>query len=409
MQRLEDLPLLSVSDLNRQVSLALEHKFPLVRLEAEISQVTRAASGHWYLTLKDASASVRAVMFRREALGLAVAPREGLRVEVRGQPSLYEPRGDFQLRVLALKPAGEGDLFALFMRLKARLQVEGLFDEERKRALPEVVRRVGVITSPSGAALHDFLVTLGARAPMAQAVLFPSLVQGADAPQALLEALSRARSAGLDVLAVVRGGGSLEDLWAFNDETFVRALAAFPVPVVSGVGHETDTTLTDFVADLRAATPTAAAEQIAAPHAALRLRLQQQRDSLRWRMRRILDQANQRMDRARGALRSPRAELRAQTDRLASAAQRFRDIRSRMSAQERQRLSAAARALEALNPLAVLARGYAVVLDATGSPVTQVGQLEVGQGLALLMQGGQAQVQVKSLAVPSESVIERSS
>jgi len=188
----EDLPLLAVSDLNRRIAQLLERQFPLVRVEGEISQITRASSGHWYLSLKDRTASIRAVLFKREAAGLSVLPREGMQVEVRAEPSLYEPRGDFQLRILTLKPAGEGDLYSLYVKLRTRLAEEGLFDESRKRSLPLQVRRVGVITSLNGAALHDFLVTLSARAPMMQVVIFPSLVQGAEAPAALRLALQRA-------------------------------------------------------------------------------------------------------------------------------------------------------------------------------------------------------------------------
>lgn len=398
----DDLPLISVSDLNRRVAQALERQFPLLRIEGEVSQVTRASSGHWYLTLKDSLASVRAVIFRREASALAVAPREGLRVEVRAQAALYEPRGEFQLRILALKPAGEGDLYALFLRLKARLAEEGLFDEARKRPLPTRIRRVGVVTSLSGAALRDFLVTLSARAPMLELVVFPSLVQGAEAPRALLSALSRVPSADLDVLAVVRGGGSLEDLWAFNDEAFVRALAGCAVPVVSGVGHETDTTLTDFVADLRAATPTAAAELIAAAFLVERAQLERLRDRMRRTIERRLDQSFQRLDRAAGRLRSPRHELRTQAERLQRARDRWGALRLRGLTPWRDRLASLSRALTGLSPLSVLGRGYAVVTDSSGRPLVSWTEAQVGQLLGVRLQDGQFAVQVKSLDPPRD-------
>lgn len=397
MQPAEDLPLISVSELNRRVTGLLERQFPLVRLQAEISQVTQASSGHWYLTLKDAGASVRGVLFRREAAGLTVAPREGLQVEVRAQPSLYEPRGDFQLRLLSLKPAGQGDLYALFLRLRARLMEEGLFAESRKRPLPMSIRRVGVLTSMSGAALRDFLVTIGARAPMIQVLVFPSLVQGAEAPAALLAALERARHASLDVLAVIRGGGSLEDLWAFNDEAFLRALADCEVPVVSGVGHETDITLTDLVSDHRAATPTAAAERIAAQVTQERDHLIDVFERLRTRVQRVLDHGWQRVDRARGALRSPRHELRAQSERLASAQERLLSLQARGFVAWEARLAGAGRALAALSPLGVLSRGYLLAMDGQGAPVTSVEQMQVNATLELWAQDGRAQVQVKSL------------
>ena len=409
MQAPEDLPLISVSELNRRVTSVLERQFPLVRLQAELSQVTQASSGHWYLTLKDAGASVRAVLFRREASGLSVMPREGLQVEVRAQPSLYEARGDFQLRILSLKPAGQGDLYALFLKLRERLAQEGLFSDARKRELPLRIRRVGVITSLSGAALRDFLVTIRARAPMLRVTLFPSLVQGVDAPAALLSALERASMANLDVLAVIRGGGSLEDLWAFNDEGFVRALSAFAVPVVSGVGHETDTTLTDFVSDCRAATPTAAAERIAAQVTQERDRLIAHFDALRARMHRVLDQRWQRLDRTRGSLRSPRHDLRAQAERFSSAQGRLLRLRDRGFVAWEARLQSASRALAALSPLGVLSRGYWMALDAHGAPVSAVGQMHVGQAIELWSSDGRAQVQVKSLEPAQGNASESSS
>lgn len=409
IQASEDLPLITVSELNRRVTSVLERQFPMVRLEAELSQVTQASSGHWYLTLKDAGASVRAVLFRREAAGLSMLPREGLQVEVRAQPSLYEARGDFQLRILTLKPAGQGDLYALFLKLRARLSEEGLFSESRKRPLPLRVRRVGVITSMSGAALRDFLVTIRSRAPMLRVAVFPSLVQGLDAPAALLAALERASGADLDVLAVIRGGGSLEDLWAFNDERLVRALAEFPVPVVSGVGHETDITLTDFVSDCRAATPTAAAESIAAPLIQERDRMAVLFDAFRARVHRIVDQSWQRLDRMRGGLRSPRHELRAQTERFVSAQTRFLRLQDRGFVAWEERLQGAARALTALSPLGVLSRGYWVAMDHQGEPVSSVSQLQPGQGLELWAADGRAQVQVKSLEPAQGNAPESSS
>jgi len=393
----EDLPLLAVSDLNRRIAQLLERQFPLVRVEGEISQVTRASSGHWYLSLKDRTASVRAVLFKREAAGLSVLPREGMQVEVRAEPSLYEPRGDFQLRILTLKPAGEGDLYSLYVKLRTRLAEEGLFDESRKRSLPLQVRRVGVITSLNGAALHDFLVTLSARAPMMQVVIFPSLVQGAEAPAALRLALQRAQSAALDILAVVRGGGSLEDLWAFNDEELIRALARSAVPVVSGVGHETDTTLTDFVADLRAATPTAAAERIAESALAVRVRLGQSGERASRAIQRRLDEATQRLDRVRVAVRSPRHELRAKLERMSRARERLQALRQKGVGPWQERLAARARALVALSPLQVLARGYAVVTDLQGHLITGRTAVELEQPLRVVMHDGPFDVQVKSL------------
>ena len=252
-QRLAARETLSVSQLNRAVAALLERGLPPLGVVGEISNFTRAASGHWYFTLKDAGAQVRAVMFRGRAQGVGFVPREGDRVEVRALAGLYAARGDFQLTVEAMRRAGAGDLYQRFLQTKERLQREGLFEAERKRALPALPRAVGVVTSPQAAALRDVLTTLRRRAPQVPVILYPSAVQGADAPAGLLAALVAAGARGeCDVLLLVRGGGSIEDLWAFNDEALARAIAASPVPVVSGVGHETDFTIADFVADARA-------------------------------------------------------------------------------------------------------------------------------------------------------------
>ena len=251
---------LTVSQLNRRVADLIESHCPPLWVVGEVSNFTRAASGHWYFSLKDVGAQVRCVMFRHRAQGVGFVPREGDRVELRGLPGLYQPRGDFQLGVEQMRRAGAGDLYQQFLRIRDRLRGEGLLEAERKRPLPTHPRCVGVITSTQAAALRDVLATLRSRAPHVAVVVYPSAVQGADAPEGLLAALGvAALRRDCDVLLLVRGGGSIEDLWAFNDESLARAIAASPIPVVSGVGHESDVTIADFVADLRAPTPTAAA------------------------------------------------------------------------------------------------------------------------------------------------------
>jgi exodeoxyribonuclease VII large subunit len=260
-------PILSVSDLNRMARLTLERGIPQVWVTGELSNLTRAASGHWYFTLKDSQAAVRCAMFRNRNLFMDWVPENGLRVELRAQPTLYEPRGEFQLSVEVMRRAGLGALYEAFARLKERLEREGLFDAARKRPLPPYPSQIGLITSPQAAALRDVLTTLRRRWPLARVLLYPTPVQGEGAAEAIAAALATAGARGeCQVLLLVRGGGSIEDLWAFNEEVVARAIAACPIPVVSGIGHETDFTIADFVADRRAPTPTGAA-QLATPDA----------------------------------------------------------------------------------------------------------------------------------------------
>ncbi|MBX3716215.1 MAG: exodeoxyribonuclease VII large subunit, partial [Burkholderiales bacterium] len=251
---------LTVTELNRRSRQVLENQFGLVWVTGEISRATLAASGHWYFSLKDEGAAVDCAMFKGRAQYLEFRPENGLKVEVRARVTIYEPRGAYQLGVEQMRHAGLGALFEAFERLKARLGKEGLFDESRKRPLPTHPRAIGVVTSLAAAALRDILATLARRAPMVPVIVYPTLVQGEGAAAQVARAIATANArAECDVLLVARGGGSLEDLWAFNEEAVARAIAASAIPVVSGVGHETDFTIADFAADLRAATPTAAA------------------------------------------------------------------------------------------------------------------------------------------------------
>src|SRR4051812_37012384 len=263
-------PPLSVSDLNRQVRTLLENRFEMIWVAGELSGVKKAASGHWYFCLKDPGAQVECAMFRARAQFLDFRPEDGLQVEVRARVTLYEARGNFQLVVEEIRRAGRGALFQAFERLKARLEAEGLFEPARKRPLPAFPRAIGIVTSPQAAALRDVLTTLGRRAPMVPVVVYPAQVQGESAAGQVARAIATANARDeCDVLIVCRGGGSLEDLWAFNEEVVARAIAASRIPVVSGVGHETDFSIADFVADLRAPTPTAAAVAASADREAL--------------------------------------------------------------------------------------------------------------------------------------------
>ncbi|MFW5824439.1 MAG: exodeoxyribonuclease VII large subunit, partial [Marinobacter sp.] len=254
---------LTVSELARQVRHLLESSFMQVWVEGELSSLSRPSSGHWYFSLKDQRAQVRCAMFRGFNQRVRPLPKEGDQVRIRGRVSLYESRGDFQIIVEHMEPAGLGALQQAFDALKARLQAEGLFAPERKKPLPAMPRHIGVVTSPTGAAIHDILIVLGRRCPGIPVTLYPTPVQGQTATASIVAAIQRAvRHGQADVLIIGRGGGSLEDLWCFNEEAVARAIAACPIPTVSAVGHEVDVTIADFVADLRAPTPSAAAEKI---------------------------------------------------------------------------------------------------------------------------------------------------
>src|SRR5881398_2600800 len=314
-------PVLTVTALNQQVARLLERSFPLVWIGGEISNFTRAGSGHWYFTLKDEAAQVRAVMFRGRAQFAGFTPREGDKVEVRALVTLYGARGDYQINVEAIRRAGVGALFEAFLRLKEKLTAEGLFDEERKRPLPLFARAIGIVTSPQAAALRDVLTALRRRAPHVRVVLYPAPVQGQGAAEKIADAIRTASSrAEVDVLIVARGGGSIEDLWSFNEEIVARAIADTPMPVISGVGHETDFTIADFAADLRAATPTAAAELAATSQADWLASLRSDANDLRRAMARILADANQGLDNLGRRLQSPSSRIEHQRVKLLAMA-----------------------------------------------------------------------------------------
>jgi exodeoxyribonuclease VII large subunit len=424
---------LSVSQLAREVADLLEANCPPVWVAGEISNFTRAASGHWYFTLKDPTAQVRCVMFRGRAQAVGFVPREGDRVEARGLPGLYQPRGDFQLGVEQMRRAGAGDLYQQFLRLRDRLRDEGLLDEARKRPLPAHPRRVGVVTSLQAAALRDVLAILRGRAPHVGVVVYPSAVQGADAPAGLVAALAAANRRGeCDVLLLVRGGGSIEDLWAFNDENLARAIAASPIPVISGVGHETDFTIADFVADQRAATPTAAAALAVPERRALVADVERAIGRLERGLGRLQRTLEQRLDLAAGRLRSPAAYWAGRAQELRGAAARLQRAGSLRTERAARRLdlaaarlrpppldpacerlawladrlvraaagrlasreaalAGAAQQLELISPQAVLARGYSILRTADGEVVRDSRQAAAGAMLtAMLAEGGLA-------------------
>jgi exodeoxyribonuclease VII large subunit len=434
-----------VSELSEILRGLLEDSLPRIWIQGEVSNFSRPASGHWYFTLKDPRAQIRCVMFKGANFHVRPQPRDGDSVLVRGQATLYPARGDLQLVCEHLEPAGEGALLRAFGQLKARLAAEGLFDERHKRPLPHAPRAIGVITSATGAAVQDILTTLSRRFPLGTVILYPVPVQGAEAAPAIVRALRELpQKAAVDVVLLARGGGSLEDLWAFNEEAVARAIRACAVPVVSGVGHEIDFTIADFAADLRAPTPTAAAE-LASPnlaewaqrvrtletdlaaeffHGLAERRAQVERIDARLQVlhpgRRLNDTA-QRLDDLDARLRLAQANhARQLLTRLRHAQQRLRALQpvaAIRSAEERvshlelrlrsagvlrlqaldSRLARAESLLHGLSPQAVLDRGYAIALAADGRALTDAEQLQAGAMLELRLARGRVEAEVKAV------------
>ncbi len=395
-------PAMTVSELTRYLRQLLESDPVLqdVWVRGEVSNLSRPTSGHVYFTLKDSTASLRCVIWRMNAGRLRFDLTNGQAVEAHGTISLYERDGQYQLYVDTLRPAGEGWLFQEFLRLKARLEAEGLFDEARKRPLPAHPQRIGLVTSPTGAALQDMLNTLRRRYPLVEVVLSPAAVQGEEAPAALVAALKRLyRLPDLDAILVARGGGSLEDLWAFNDEEVVRTIAASPVPVVTGIGHETDFTLADFAADVRAPTPTAAAELVTPDLYDLRLDLSERSNRLLGLLqtrlqaeRRYLAERSQRL-----GLLSPRRWIQNDRQRLDSLLERAERALWNSISLRRTRLSGWQHRLQALNPLAVLQRGYAVIYDRGGQVIHTVQTIRSGDDLTIRLKDGQVEAQARQI------------
>jgi exodeoxyribonuclease VII large subunit len=399
---------------------ALAARFGAVAVRGELAGLTRAASGHCYFSLKDGSGApglLRCAMFRRAAALLDFQPADGQQVELRGRLGVYEARGELQLVVESMQRLGSGALYEEFLRLKTRLQGLGLFDAQRKRPIPVHPRAVGIVTSLGAAALHDVLSAFARRAPQVRLVVYPSPVQGADAPAALVAALQRAAErAEVDTLLLVRGGGSLEDLWAFNDERVVRAVAACALPVVCGVGHETDLTLADLAADLRAPTPTAAAELAAPARSEMLAALATRQAALAQALARRLDASAQRLDGLALRLGRPAASLALQRQGLAALEHRLRRAGGVFAARQRQataqlaarlsraapvqlqraqaRLAAASARLSALDPAQVLHRGYAWVEGVDGRPVVSVHGMKPGQQVQAVWADGRARAEV---------------
>ena len=429
---------ISVSVLIGRAKNALERALPLCWVNGEISGFKRAASGHCYFDLKDDAAQIACVLYRNRAALVGFELKDGAQVELRVRPAIYEPRGSLQFAVEQARLAGVGRLFEAFLRLKAKLEAEGLFAEDLKRALPAFPKRIGIITSTKAAALADMLRVLRDRWPRAEVILYAASVQGANAPGELLTALNAANARReCDVLIIGRGGGSIEDLWAFNDETLTRAVAASNIPIVSAVGHEIDFTLCDFAADARAPTPTAAAALVTPSREDMLAYVSNLDEAIRVSLRRRLDQFGERLDRTSArlvgsrALLAPwreallrkqgrlqrallslqpthRARINAAQQRLTRTLQQSRTTASRVAqlqsrldvaftgtlTAQRTRLHTHAQALELLNPLGVLDRGYALVFNAAGQAVTDASTLEAGDSLRIRVQRGQIEADV---------------
>jgi len=385
--------ILTVSELNRQARLQLEQRFPLLWVSGEVSNLTRAASGHIYFSLKDAQAQVRCVMFRSRAQLLPWKLDNGQQVEAQALVTLYEARGDFQLTIEGLRRAATslGRLYEQFLRLREKLASEGLFDAARKRSLPRVPHRIGLITSPQAAALRDVIAALARRAPHVELIIYPTLVQGAEAPAAIVAALATAVArAECDVLLIIRGGGSIEDLWAFNDEAVARAIAVSPTPTIAGVGHETDTTIADFVADQRAATPTAAAELASAGWFEAAAEVAELSRTLRRTLRQSIETRMQTVDRLALRLIHPAQRLAASQQRVDHLSHRLRQAAHNLTARQSDRLACCSSALAALSPTATLQRGYSIVRNADGQIVRDAALLASGEILNLHFAHGEA-------------------
>lgn len=394
-------PTLRPSQLNTLARDLLEGSFPSIWVEGELSSLARPGSGHVYFTLKDERAQVRCAMFKMKAQWLRFAPRDGMQVLVRGRLTLYEPRGDYQLVLEHMEEAGEGALRRAFEALKAKLEAEGLFSANRKRPLPRFVRRLGVLTSPSGAVIRDIQSVLARRWPLLEVELLPVPVQGATAAPAILQTLRAAYAAQRhDVLLIARGGGSLEDLWCFNDEALLRVIAEAPMPVVSAVGHEVDFTLADFVADLRAPTPSAAAELLVPDREEMQQRLTHLHTALQRRLAQTLERARQRADHAALRLQAERPQRRLERgrDRAAALKPRLEAALGRRLQTRLSLLRELGRSLHVVSPLATLGRGYAILQREDGRAVRTPDEVIAGERLHARLAEGGLQLRVESTA-----------
>ncbi len=389
-------PILSVGDLNRAIAESLTEQFEFVMVSGEVSNFKAYDSGHWYFSLKDEEGQIRCVMFRGKNLSVGFMPQSGDQVEVSASVSMYVPRGDVQLTVHALRKAGLGGLYEAFLKLKEKLVKAGLFDEERKREIPSYPRAIAIVTSTQAAALKDVLTTLARRAPHVPVFIYPTLVQGADAPPGIIKAIERANQDGLaEVILLVRGGGSLEDLWAFNDEELAHTIANSQLPIISGVGHETDFTVADFVADLRAPTPTGAAELVTSKREDLLNELKAYQDILSQRLEQRLEREAQMLDQLGMRLKHALPNADRMREQITQWQQRLsQGIQVYFSAQKRNQAHWGAQ-LETLNPQRTLERGYAVILNQQKQAARSPADIRENEGYLLKLAAGELKVHIQ--------------
>lgn len=386
--------IISVSELNRLAREVLQASFPLFWVSGEVSNFTKAASGHWYFSLKDTSAQVRCVMFKGRNNYVDFMPREGDKIEARATVTLYEARGDFQLTIESIQQAGLGALFEAFEKLKRKLQEEGLFEASLKQPIPDYAKTIGIVTSPDAAALRDVLTTLKRRNPNTAVIIYPTPVQGKGVAKTIAKTINNANERQeVDTLIICRGGGSMEDLWQFNEEVVARAIANCSIPTISGVGHETDFTICDFVADVRAATPTAAAELACQDVSHLKQKLSNIAKQLNRQIELNINQRGQTLDFLAKRLISPAQKLIIQIDYVKQLQNRLNYATQQMLKKHQQHYKQLSSSIEQLSPKAVLARGYAIV-SYNNKTITDSGQLHVGQEMHVQLHHGEVQASV---------------
>lgn len=394
---------ISVSELNGYIKTMMESDDFLasVAIRGEISNFKNNVSGHLYFSVKDEGAAVSAVMFKTAASRLNFRPCDGMKVTIYGRVSVYEKTGQYQIYVQTMTSDGAGELARAYEMLKCKLESEGLFAEERKRAIPSMPKRIGIVTSPTGAALRDMINVTGRRYPLADIVLFPSSVQGVEAPPQLcmgIEFFNAMKN--VDVIIIGRGGGSIEDLWAFNDEALVRAVAASEIPVISAVGHQTDFTLCDFAADLRAPTPSAAAEIAVPDIAVLRSRLSQANDGIRNAMQNFLKKRSEHISLLERviSLNSPISRLENSKLGLIHLGTRIENSMLGAMRESKGKLAELSAKLEGMNPLSILSRGYSAIRDGEGKMIHKLSQINVGESISVIMNDGEAKATVNEIS-----------
>lgn len=388
----------SVKEINRLVRELLEQSFPSFWISGEISNFISASSGHWYFSLKDDEAQVRCTMFKNKNMAADWVPKNGEKIEAKCFIGLYEARGEYQLNIELIRHAGTGLLSEAFNQLKEKLLKEGLFETSRKKLIPQFPKSIGVITSPTGAAIEDILITLKRRSPHIPIFIYPSLVQGKEAPLAIVKAIETANiRMECDVLILARGGGSIEDLWAFNEEIVARAIVASKIPTITGVGHETDTTIADFVSDLRAPTPTGAAELVTSHTVELIKTIQVYKNQLNKVMAGVIRELMQKIDYLEKRLISPRQQIQRQKEQIHQYIQRINQSMKNAMIQYRLNIDKLKLNLDHLSPHAVLSRGYSIITNVDGQIVNNVNQLKLDDKIHIQLNHGQADANISDL------------